>query len=100
MAMTVVNARVEAADVKAARRVLDREGLTLSWAIRTVIEYIARTDGLPPLVLDEAENNPVAVARETTDFFESLPFAEPPAGWGDVTLDRQLIDEERMRHFG
>lgn len=100
MAMTVINARVEDANVKAARRVLDREGLTLSWAVRTVIEYIARTGELPPFVIDESESDPVAVARETTIFFESLPFVEPPAGWGDVALDRQLIDEERMRRFG
>ncbi len=100
MPMTVINARVEAEDVRAARRVLDREGLTMSWAIRTVIEYMARTGELPPLTMNEDEGQSARIARETTDFFEALPLGEPPVGWGDVTLDRRLIDEEREARLG
>ncbi len=99
MPMTVVNARVEAEDVRRARRVLKREGLTMSWAVRVVIEYIARTGQLPSLVTNEVEGDASRIAQETTDFFESLPFGEPPSRWGDVALDRQLIDEERMSRF-
>ena len=53
MPTTVVNARVEAEDVRMARRTLEREGHTLSWAIRTMVEYIARTGSVPQLVADE-----------------------------------------------
>lgn len=81
-----------------ARRTLEREGHTLSWAIRTMVEYIARTGSVPQLVADE--DDAVKTARETTDFFESLPLREPPVGWGDVALDRQLIDDEREARLG
>ena len=99
MPMTVVNARVEAEDVARARRVLEQEGLTMSWAVRTTIEYIARTGELPSFVLEQDERDAVRVARETTDFFESLPLREPPSDWGDIALDRRIINEERMARF-
>lgn len=97
MPMTVVNARVDAEDARLARRVLEREGLSMSWAIRTTIEYIARTGGLPPLA---AGKDTFQVAHQATEFFESLPLDDAPENWGDVELDRQIINEERGRRFG
>jgi len=99
MPMTVVNARVDAEDVSRARRVLEREGRTLSWAIRTTIEYIGRMGNLPAFALEE-DDDAMRAARETTDFFESLSLVDPPEGWGDVELDRQIIDAERMERHG
>ena len=40
------------------------------------------------------------VARETTEFFESLPYENPPAEWGVVEHDKRIIDEERAKRFG
>ena len=97
MPMTVVNARVDAEDARLARGVLEREGLNMSWAIRTTIEYIARTGALPPLAIGE---DVLQTAHQATEFFESLPLDDPPENWGDVELDRQLINEERGRRFG
>ncbi|MBP3892419.1 MAG: type II toxin-antitoxin system RelB/DinJ family antitoxin [Atopobiaceae bacterium] len=97
MPMTVINARVDAEDARLARRVLEREGFNMSWAIRTIVEYIARTGTLPQL---GTEGDALQVAQQTTDFFEALPFEEPPQNWGDVNIDRQLINEERQRRLG
>ena len=100
MSMTVVNARVDAEDAGRARRVLEREGRTMSWAIRTTIEYIARTGALPQFAAMEDGDDALQIAHEATDFFEALPLADPPEGWGDIALDRQLIEEERTRRHG
>ena len=96
MATAIANGRVDQAMLAQASYILGLQGLTVSQAIRELINYIALTGEVPRYAEESSKRDRVQSMIELTEFLESLPMPGREPGMSD----EELLGEERMARFG
>ena len=96
MATAIANGRVDQAMLSQASYILGLQGLTVSQAIRELINHIALTGEVPRYAEESTRRDRVQATIELTEFLESLP----KPGRELSVSDEELLGEERMARFG
>ena len=99
--MTVVNARVSGTSLERARGVLAAAGLTVSQAIRDLVDQIAESGEVPRFVGRRPHDGELNLAALTARA-EELTRRElhEADAWGSVERDDDLLSQERVSRFG
>ncbi len=102
MARTMVNARVDTEEKRAADQVLDAAGITWSQAIQALVAYMARTRSFPEALSQPPQEE--AERRRRLEAWEALreighEVSRAIGPISDAEAD-QIIYEETMRRHG
>lgn len=104
MSTSLVSARVDQNALAQSKRLIFAAGLTVSDVIRSMFDAIVRTGSPTPWESSNCTDSHKADARlraaqATTAFVESVEPQPLGTGWGDVSHDRQLLNEWRDERF-
>ena len=96
MATVIANGRVDQTMLSQASYILEVQGLTVSQAIRELINHIALTGEVPQYAKEAGQRDRAQATAELTAFLESLPMPGREAG----VSDEELLAQEREARFG
>ena len=104
MPTSLVSARVDQNALAQSKRLIFAAGLTISDVIRSMFDAIVRTGSPTPWESSDSTDSHESDARlraaqATSAFVESIEPQPLGSDWGDVSRDKQLLNEWRDERF-